>query len=57
MGQIRSVRQYRAMTLAGLARLLRDANRADWWRLVAELLEEYRWEPIESRYQLLAAEP
>jgi hypothetical protein len=57
--QASDVRQYRAMTLAELARLLSDAGRSEseWWRLVAEFLEEYRWEPMESRHQLLAAEP
>jgi hypothetical protein len=55
--QARNVRQYRAITLAELARLLSGASRSEWWRLVAEFLEEYRWEPTESRHQLLAAEP
>lgn len=27
------------------------------WRLVAEFLEEYRWEPVESRAALLNSEP
>lgn len=45
------------MTLADLACLLPDASRPDRWRLVAEFLEEYRWEPIENRDQLLAGEP
>lgn len=49
--------KYRAMTLAGLARLLVDASPSTRWRLVAEFLEEYRWEPVESRYRLLADEP
>ena len=57
MNQIGAVRQYRAMTLADLACLLPDASRSDRWRLVAEFLEEYRWEPIENRDQLLAGEP
>jgi hypothetical protein len=57
MTQAGSVRQYRAMTLADLARLLPNASRPGQWRLVAEFLEEYRWEPIDSRYGLLAAEP
>src|SRR5438093_3288182 len=51
------VQEYRAMTLVGLARLLPDASPPVRWRLVAEFLEEYRWEPVESRYQLLASEP
>jgi hypothetical protein len=45
------------MTLAGLARLLPNASGSDRWRLVAEFLEEYRWEPTESRNGLLAPEP
>ena len=55
--QVSDVRQYRAMTLPELARLLSDASRSEWWRLVAEFLEEYRWEPMDSRHQLLDAEP
>jgi hypothetical protein len=49
---------YKAMTLAGLARHLRDA--ADdhaRWRLVWEFNEEYRWEPQGSRQHLLQDEP
>jgi len=45
------------MTLADLASLLPDASPSTRWRLVAEFLEEYRWEPTESRYRLLADEP
>jgi hypothetical protein len=48
MGQARGVRQYRAMTLAELARLLRDTARPEWWRLVAEFLEEDRREPTDT---------
>jgi hypothetical protein len=57
MRQANGVRRYRAMTLAGLARLLPNASGSDRWRLVAEFLEEYRWEPTESRNGLLAPEP
>jgi hypothetical protein len=49
--------RYQAMTLAELARLLPAASRSDWWRLVAEFLEEYRWEPVDLRHRLLATEP
>jgi hypothetical protein len=45
------------MTLADLARLLRAEGRSDRWRLIAEFLEEYRWEPVDHRTQLLATEP
>jgi hypothetical protein len=50
--------QYRPMTLATLARHLRQ-NEADdvRWRLVAEFLEEFRWEPTSARLHLLAEEP
>ncbi|MGH3259196.1 MAG: hypothetical protein ACRDOU_27985 [Streptosporangiaceae bacterium] len=27
------------------------------WRLVAEFLEDYRWEPSETRFELLEEEP
>jgi hypothetical protein len=57
MKQTSGIRQYQAMTLAELASLLPDISRSDRWRLVAEFLEEYRWEPADSRFQLLAAEP
>jgi len=57
MRQSNGVRQYRAMALADLARLVPTASHSDRCRLVAEFLEEFRWEPIESRSQLLAAEP
>lgn len=57
MKQARGARKYRAMTLADLASLLKDANRSLQWRLLAEFLEEYRWEPVESRHRLLASEP
>jgi hypothetical protein len=57
MSQAHGGWQYRAMTLADLARLLRGEDQSDWWRLVAEFLEEYRWEPVEHRSQLLISEP
>ena len=57
MRQTNGVRRYRAMTLADLARLLPNASGSDRWRLVAEFLEEYRWEPTESRNGLLAPKP
>jgi hypothetical protein len=49
--------KYRAMTLAELAGFLQAASRSDWWRLVAEFLEEYRWEPVDHRHRLLTTEP
>ena len=57
MEQAESVQHYQAMTLAELARLLPTAHRREWWRLIAEFLEEYRWEPTESRSQLPVDEP
>jgi len=52
-----ALHQYRAMTLAQLASLLARARESDRWRLIAEFLEEYRWEPVERRHDLLADEP
>jgi hypothetical protein len=57
MKQAGRVGTYRAMTIADLARLLPDTSQSASWRLVAEFLEEYRWEPVEARYQLLVDEP
>ena len=57
MKQTSGVGKYRAMTLADLAGLLKGANPSLQWRLLAEFLEEYRWEPVETRHRLLAGEP
>jgi hypothetical protein len=48
---------YRPLTIAGLGRLLDDADEARRWRLIAEFLEEYRWEPSPDRVALLLQEP
>ena len=48
---------YRALTLADLAPMLRRAEEATRWRLLAEFLEEYRWEPTQTRARLLEIEP
>lgn len=45
------------MTLSDLARHLGPAGEDLRWRLVAEFLEEYRWEPQEVRPVLLREEP
>jgi hypothetical protein len=45
------------MTLASLGALLAGSDDSRRWRLVAEFLEEYRWEPAETRGALLAQEP
>jgi hypothetical protein len=40
-----------------LAVLLAGTQESQRWRLVAEFLEEYRWEPADTRLVLLAQEP
>lgn len=45
------------MHLTQLAGWLRDADESLRWRLIAEFLEEYRWEPVETRFGLLEVEP
>ena len=45
------------MTLAGLSALLAGSDESRRWRLVAEFLEDYRWESAETRGALLAHEP
>ena len=48
---------YQPLTLVGLAGLLTSADDSLRWRLLAEFLEEYRWEAPGSRLRLLEAEP
>lgn len=48
---------YRPMTLVELGGFLAGKDDATRWRLIAEFLEEYRWEPSESRQGLLVDEP
>jgi hypothetical protein len=48
---------YQPLTLARLAGLLIGADGPRRWRLVAEFLEEYRWEPSDMRHGMLVAEP
>jgi hypothetical protein len=48
---------YAPLTLAELGRSLVDADESVRWRLTAEFLEEYRWEPPSVRRDLLAVEP
>lgn len=49
---------YRAMTIAELAEHLGRAGEDDRrWRLIAEFLEEFRWEPAGARLALLDPEP
>jgi hypothetical protein len=48
---------YEALTLARLGTLLTGAEDSLRWRLIAEFLEEYRWEPTATRSGLLAEQP
>jgi hypothetical protein len=48
---------YQPLTLAALGRFLVAADEDQRWRLVAEFLEEYRWEPPGTRLALLRDEP
>ncbi len=45
------------LTLARLGELMAGRSESDRWRLVAEFLEEYRWEPRITRILLFADEP
>jgi hypothetical protein len=49
--------QYQPLTLARLGHLLADRDESLRWRLIAEFLEEYRWEPTGTRLALLSEEP
>jgi hypothetical protein len=50
--------KYQPMTLADLARHLRDADNDETrWRLVWEFFEEYRWEASPGRLRLLKDDP
>jgi hypothetical protein len=49
--------RYEPLTLARLGGLLFGTDETRRWRLVAEFLEEYRWEPPEKRAGLLDGEP
>jgi hypothetical protein len=48
---------YQPLTLTTLSTLLVGAGESQRWRLIAEFLEEYRWEPAEVRPGLLSEEP
>lgn len=48
---------YQPLSLARLGDLLAGGDESRRWRLIAEFLEEYRWEPTEARAGLLEAEP
>jgi hypothetical protein len=48
---------YQPLTAERLGALLVGSEETRRWRLVAEFLEEYRWEPVETRFALLESEP
>ncbi|GLH97469.1 hypothetical protein [Phytohabitans aurantiacus] len=48
---------YQPLTLAQLSALLVGTDESRRWRLVAEFLEEFRWEQPHTRGEMLAAEP
>lgn len=52
-----SAPSYEPLTLASLAHLLSGADESRRWRLIAEFLEEYRWEAVDVRAALLLDEP
>jgi len=48
---------YAPLTIVQLSELLRDSDFMHKWRYVAEFLEDYSWEPVETRHALVAHEP
>lgn len=48
---------YEPLSLARLGDLMAGASDSRRWRLLAEFLEDYRWEPSGTRLALLEAEP
>jgi len=52
-----SATQYVPLSIAQLATLMRDSDFMLKWQYIAEFLEDYRWEPIETRNALVADEP
>jgi hypothetical protein len=57
MEQGGTAQPYRALTIATLGELLAGGDDSRRWRLIAEFLEEYRWEPADTRDALLYEEP
>jgi hypothetical protein len=45
------------LSVAALGQLMTGADESRRWRLVAEFLEDYRWEPSGARFGLLEDEP
>lgn len=54
---VRGVTDYQPLTAARLGVLLVGSDESRRWRLVAEFLEDYSWEPVEVRSGLLSEEP
>lgn len=48
---------YEPLSLVSAARLMLGADDAGRWRLIAEFLEDYRWESEDSRSVLMEDEP
>jgi hypothetical protein len=48
---------YRPLSLAQVGSMTVGADQSRRWRLIAEFLEDYRWEPPGTRSVLLADEP
>jgi hypothetical protein len=48
---------YEPLTVARLGALMADADESRRWRLVAEFLEDYRWEPPEARRSAVRCAP
>ena len=48
---------YEPLSLARLGRLMAHSSESRRWRLLAEFLEDYRWEPEGARLALLEEEP
>ena len=49
--------EYVPLSVASLGNLMAGADESRRWRLVAEFLENYRWELAGTRYRLLEEEP
>lgn len=48
---------YQPLSIRHLAEVMAGADDRRRWRLVAEFLEDYRWEPPQTRAALLEGEP
>ena len=49
--------EYLPIAVAGLGKLMSGADQSRRWRLAGEFLEDYRHEPVGTRFSLLAEEP